>query len=142
MNAIALLRSIVLALLLVCVSAAHAHSYPEDGFTIIHPWVMEAPKGTPVLSVSMVIVEVSKDDRLIAASTPIAAAMELRSPDGNRPVPGVALQAGRDLVMSPLTHHFVLREVNTDLKFGFEYPLTLVFERAGEISAALIVGEH
>jgi copper(I)-binding protein len=55
---------------------------------------------------------------------------------------GVELQPGRDLVMSPMTRHFILREVNTDLKFGYEYPLTLVFERAGEVSAALIVGQH
>lgn len=126
---------------------ARAHSYPEDGFTVIHPWCEEAKSGTQDLLVQLRIVEISKPDRLLAASTTVADHMILRTPSyllstaRRDSGPGVALHPGRDLVMNQLTPHFVLDRVNTDLRFGFEYPLTLVFERVGEVSAALIVGQ-
>lgn len=126
-------------------AAAVAHEFPEPGFTIIHPWVQEAPKGTRELVVSMRIVQIVADDRLVAASTPVGAALELRLPaslhkEGERPA--IPLRSGRELNISPVGPHFVLRDVNTDLRYGFEYPLTLVFEKAGKVEAALIVGTH
>jgi periplasmic copper chaperone A len=136
----------VLAAGLATSGPARAHSYPEDGFTVIHPWCEEAPSGTQNLLVQLRIVEIYKPDRLLAASTPVAGHMSLRTPSYLMSTrqgdsgPGVALHPGRDLVMNRLTPHFVLDRVNTDLQFGYEYPLTLVFERVGEVSAALIVG--
>ncbi len=125
---------------------AQAHSFPEDGFTVIHPWCDEARQGTVDCLVQLRIVDITKPDRLLAASTFVADRVSLRMPpyllsaQGRDKGPGIALHPGRDLVMNRLTPHFVLDRVNTDLRFGFEYPLTLVFERAGEVSAALIVG--
>lgn len=117
-----------------------AHEYPVKGFKVIHPWCDEAPKGTAELVVSLRIVEVATEDRLLAASTPVAESIVLRR--GTAPAAGVALRPGEELSLDASTAHFVLRGVNTDLHFGQEYPLTLVFERAGEVPAALIVGEH
>lgn len=125
---------------------ARAHSFPEDGFTVIHPWCEEAPRGTVDWLVQLRITDVSKADRLLAASTPVADGMSLRTPAYLQGIaqrdtgPGVPLQPGRDLVMNQLTQHFVLDRVNTDLRMGFEYPLSLIFERSGEVAAALIVG--
>jgi periplasmic copper chaperone A len=125
---------------------ARAHSFPEAGFTVIHPWCEEAPAGRTDWPVQLRIVEVSVSDRLLSASTPVADRMSLRTPPylaasaRSDSGPGVELHPGRDLVMNLLTPHFVLERVNTDLRFGFEYPLTLVFRQAGEVSAALIVG--
>jgi copper(I)-binding protein len=133
----------VLALALALLAPAGpswAHEYPVKGFKVIHPWCDEAPKGTAERVVSLRIVEVAAEDRLIAASTPVAESMELRRVDAQ--AAGVALRRGEDLSLDASTAHFVLRGVNTDLRFGQEYPLTLVFERAGEVPAALIVGEH
>lgn len=122
---------------------ARSHEYPVQGFKIIHPWCHETPSGTPELAVSLRIVEVAAADRLISASTPVAETVEMRPPSTGGPAPaGIALRPGEDLSLSPATPHLVLRGVNTDLHFGREYPLTLVFERAGEVPAALIVGEH
>jgi copper(I)-binding protein len=125
---------------------AGAHSYPEDGFTVIHPWCDLAARGTVDWPMQLRIVEITKPDRLLAASTPVADHVSLRTPSyllstqRRDSGPGVVLHPGRDLVMNRLTPHFVLDRVNTDLHFGFEYPLNLLFERAGEVSAALIVG--
>ena len=117
-----------------------AHEYPVKGFKIIHPWCDEAPKGTAERVVSLRIIEVATDDRLVSATTPVAESMELRRVDAR--AAGVALRPGQELSLDASTAHFVLRRVNTDLRFGQEYPLTLVFERAGEVPAALIVGAH
>lgn len=153
-----------------------AHEFPEPGFTIIHPWVPEAPKGTKRLVVSMRIIQISADDRLLAARTPVGAALELRQSGWQRPFqvmhavsvqsaastaraasaplaantpsatteppPGILLRRGHDLNFTPFGPHLVLHEVNTDLHYGFEYPLTLRFEKAGEVEAALIIGTH
>lgn len=135
-----------LAITLAISPRARAHSFPEDGFTVIHPWCDEAPRGTVDWLVQLRIVEISKPDRLLAASTPVAERVSLRTPSyllstqRHDTGPGVALRPGRDLVMNRLTPHFVLDRVSTDLRFGFEYPLNLMFERAGEVSAALIIG--
>ncbi len=125
--------------------AATAHEYPEPTFTVIHPWVPEAPKGTRELVVSMRIVQISADDRLLSAWTPVGAALELRLPAALRGAggtPGIPLARGRELNISPFGPHLVLRDVNTDLRHGYEYPLTLVFEKAGTVEAGLIVGTH
>lgn len=124
---------------------ATAHEYPEPGFTIIHPWVQEAPKGTRELVVSMRIVQINADDRLLSAWTPVGAALELRVPAALREpdgAPGIPLSRGRDLNITPFGPHLVLRDVNTDLRHGYEYPLTLVFAKAGTVEAGLIVGTH
>ncbi len=134
--------------------AARAHEFPEPGFTIIHPWVPEAPRGTSRLVVSMRIIQISDDDRLLSAHTPVGRALDLHvparphalAPAASGPAPaepgGIALQRGRELSLSPFGPHLVLRDVNTELRFGFEYPLTLRFEKAGHVEAALIVGTH
>lgn len=136
----------VLAASLTVSRLAAAHSFPEAGFTVIHPWCDEAARGTTGWPVRLRIVEVSIADRLLAARTSVAERMNLRTPaylsstQRRDSGPGVALHPGRDLVMNELTPHFVLDRVNTDLRFGYEYPLTLMFEHAGEVEAALIVG--
>ena len=136
----------VLATGVVTSRLARAHSFPEDGFTVIHPWCEVAPTGTTDWLVQLRITEVSKADRLLAARTPVASGMSLLTPSyllasARRDTgPGVLLQPGRDLVMNQLTPHFVLDRVNTDLYMGREYPLSLFFERSGEVHVALIVG--
>jgi copper(I)-binding protein len=121
--------------------------------------VPEAPRGTARLVVSMRIIQISADDRLLSAHTPVGATLELRMP-GWRPLPnpapaasaasaaaattpaGIPLRRGHELNFTPFGPHLVLHAVNTELRYGFEFPLTLRFENAGAVEAALIVGTH
>jgi copper(I)-binding protein len=124
--------------------AARAHEYPEAYFTVIHPWVPPAPKGTADLTVSLRIIQITQDDRLIGAETTIGeltiwVPQHLRRPEME---PGIPLRRGRELTVNLFGPHLVLWDVNTDLVHGAEYPLTLRFERYGGVEAALIVGEH
>ena len=130
---------------------APAHDYPEPYFTILHPWVPPAPKGTPELRVSMRIISITRDDRLLSAQTTIgelalrvpghAAAAASGAASGAGQVPGIPLRSGRDLTVNLFGPHFVLKGVQTELLHGAEYPLTLHFERQGAVEAALIVGQ-
>ena len=129
---------------------ARAHSYSEEGFTVLHPWCEVAPAGTTDLVVLLRIVEISRADRLLGADTPVASQVLLQIPP-RRPfdppaagatgdAPGLPLQPGHDIILTHFGPHLLIDKVLTDLHFGREYPLTLHFEWAGKVEAALIIG--
>jgi copper(I)-binding protein len=127
-----------------------AHSFAEDGFTVLHPWCDEARAGATGLPVLLRIVDIQRVDRLLGAETPVASRMLLHlpprpgwaaaAPSASNDPPGLPLQPGHDLNLSHFGPHLLLTQVLTDLHFGREYPLTLHFEQAGRIEAALIIG--
>ena len=129
---------------------ARAHAFVEEGFTVIHPWCEVAPAGATDLVVLLRIVEVNRADRLLGAETPVARQMLLQVPPrrpfdppaAHRPgaTPGLPLQPGHDLNLTHFGPHLLIDRVLTDLHFGREYPLTLHFETAGKVEAALIIG--
>ena len=129
---------------------AQAHAYPEEGFTVLHPWCDVAAKGTTDLTVLMRIVQISRADRFLGAETQVASRILLQLPPrrpfdppdtGARTAPhGLPMQPGHDLVLTHFGPHLLIERVLADLHFGAEYPLTLHFERAGEVQAALIIG--
>ena len=129
---------------------AQAHSYAEEGFTVLHPWCEVATAGTTDLVVLLRIVEVNRADRFLGAETPVASRMLLQIPP-RRPFDppeasapgaptGLALHPGRDIIFTHFGPHLLIERVLTDLHFGREYPLTLQFELAGRVEAALIIG--
>lgn len=129
---------------------AQAHSYPEEGFTVLHPWCEVATAGTTDLVVLLRIVEINRADRFLGAETPVASQMLLQIPP-RRPfdpptasppgaAPGLPLQPGHDVILTHFGPHLLIERVLTDLHFGREYPLTLQFETAGKVEAALIIG--
>ncbi len=130
--------------------SARAHAFPEDGFTVLHPWCDEARAGATDLPVLLRIIDIRRADRLLGAETPVATRMLLHlpprrpfdppAPQGEPGPPGLALQPGHDLNLSHFGPHLLLQQVLTDLHFGREYPLTLRFEQAGNVEAALIIG--
>ena len=128
-----------------------AHSYPEEGFTVLHPWCDVAAKGTTDLTVLLRIVQISRTDRFLGAETQVASRILLQLPP-RRPfdppdagattaAPGLPMQPGHDLVLTHFGPHLLIERVLADLHFGAEYPLTLHFERAGDVQAALIIGQ-
>ena len=90
----------------------------------------------------------SKADKLIGASTPVAASVELHTMhmDGNimrmREVTAIELQPGAKLAMKPGDgYHLMLMGLKQPLKAGDKFPLTLNFERAGKVEVSVDVGE-
>lgn len=129
---------------------ARAHSYAEEHFTVLHPWCDEAKAGTTDLPVLLRIVEIRRADRLLGAETPVASRMQWQLPrrrsfaapdqPASEVATGLPLEPGRDIILTPFGPHLLIDQVLTDLHFGREYPLSLRFEQAGRVEAALIIG--
>jgi copper(I)-binding protein len=81
------------------------------------------------------------DDRLLGGNTPVARRMAARRAfliHGRRetvPVPeGIVIPANATITLEPGSSHLALYGLRTDLVQGESFPLTLQFERAGEVT--------
>lgn len=78
-------------------------------------------------------------DRLLSAAAPVARSTELHTMemDGNvmrmRPVAGIAVPAGQTVELKPGGLHLMFSGLTQPLKTGTTFPLTLRFERAGDV---------
>ena len=84
-------------------------------------------------------------DRLVAVRTEVSKRSMVHNQvtrDGisrMRPIDGVAVPGGGKFVMKPGGHHIMLMGLETPLKKGDSFPLTLVFERAGAMTVRVEV---
>jgi copper(I)-binding protein len=90
--------------------------------------------------VSLVIQNEGDDDRLVRGSSPVATRVVLhqtRLLDGRRvmdPAPdGIIIPAGETVILEPGAGHLMLLGLRATLVQGQTFPLTLDFERAGEV---------
>jgi copper(I)-binding protein len=81
------------------------------------------------------------DDRLLGGSTPVAESVAVRRAllvSGRRvitPAPeGIVIPANSTMTLEPGTSHLALLGLRTGLVQGQTFPLTLQFERAGEVT--------
>lgn len=134
------LKHAALALALAPVAApVAAHDYYTPHFQIVHPWTDPATSGAQTLSLFMDFVQIEKDDRLLAASSPVADKIVVRVP-AETAMPSVPLPAGQDVVLAPEGPHLVMQGIRKDLPFGSQHPLVLVFEKAGTVEVEFVVG--
>ena len=142
---IALSRRLLLAspaLLLAAPARAH-HDTVVGAITIGHPWARAAGANTNGTGYMTLRNSGAQPDRLVAASTPIARTVELHTHirDGEvmrmRPVADIPLPAGRTVHLRPGGLHVMLIGLTEPLRQGATVPLTLRFERAGEVTVQL-----
>jgi copper(I)-binding protein len=91
-------------------------------------------------------------DRLLGASTPVAAEVQLHaSLDDNgvmrmRPIDTLEIAPHGSATMDPGGMHFMLMQLSAPLVAGSHFPLTLRFEHAGDVTVDVAVqdgaGEH
>lgn len=86
-------------------------------------------------------VESSTDDRLIDFNSPAASKVMIHAvktgSDGvgrMNHLEGLDLPAGRAVTLEPGKMHLMLMELDDKLEEGTRFPLTLVFEKAGEVT--------
>lgn len=123
--------------------AALAHDFKAGELRIDHPY---ATPSVPGLKTGAVYFRTLRNpgaqaDRLLSATTPVAARVEIHQMrmGGDvmrmRAVPALALPARSELRLRhgmPNGHHLMLFELKAPLQDGERFPLTLRFERAGE----------
>ncbi|HEY1394265.1 MAG TPA: copper chaperone PCu(A)C [Methylibium sp.] len=84
-------------------------------------------------------------DKLIGGSTPVAERLELHMMrmDGNvmrmDEVPAIELPAGQSVEFKPGGYHLMFRGLKAPLKLGSSVPVTLKFEKAGELKLQMKV---
>jgi periplasmic copper chaperone A len=127
--------------------AALAASPATAQIQIENGWARATPPGAKIAAGYMVIRnESAAPDRLIGASSPAAERVEthVTVKDGDifrmREVKGYEIPARGSFELKPGGAHLMLVNIKAPFKEGDKIPLTLRFERAGEVRTELHVG--
>lgn len=140
----------VSAAALVISGGAHAHSHKAKdsmhsgdtitGVKVENAWARATPGKARNGAAYVKIVKTGKDgDRLIGAKGDVAKRVEIHTHlmDNGimrmRKVDGVDLPPGEAVTFKPGGHHVMLIGLHAPLKKGQTFPVTLLFEKAGEI---------
>lgn len=121
--------------------AALAQEFKSGGITIVTPWARATPGGAKVGGAYLQLkAGTGTNDRLVAAKSPVAGAVEIHDhiDEGGimkmRRVDGIAVPDGQTVTLKPGGYHLMLMDLKQPLKQGGKLPLTLVFEKAGEVA--------
>jgi hypothetical protein len=113
---------------------------------IENPWSRATAPSVKIAAGYMVIRNKSASaDRLIGGSSPMAAKVEthVTMKDGDimrmREVKGYEVPANGSFALSPAGAHLMLIDIKKPFKEGDRIPLTLRFEKAGEVKTELVV---
>ena len=124
---------------------ARAHDYTAGEIAIGHPWTRAAGANANGAGFMQLRNTGTQPDRLLSAATPIARVVELHTHvrEGDvmrmRPVQDIAVPAGATVELRPGGLHVMLIGLTAPLAQGSRVPLTLRFERAGEVQVELAV---
>jgi len=140
-----LIRALVVIALLSTASGAVAQEYRKDHLVIDKVWARTTIPDRPGATYLMINNSGESNDRLIAARTPSAARAELHGhsmEDGvmkMRKVEAVQVPSGAAAELKPGGFHVMLFGLAKPLAEGEEFPLTLTFEKAGDIAIVVKV---
>lgn len=138
-------KLLLLAGLLAAPLLAQAHDYSAGQIHIDHPWSREMPPSAPNAAAFFVLHNRGEADRLVSASSPQAQKTEIHEhvhQDGlmkMQQVQGVEVPAGGEVKFVPMGYHVMLFGVQQQLKNGERFPLTLRFEKSGEVQVEVAV---
>jgi len=121
-------------------------SAAERSIAIEGAWARPTPPGAPTGAGYLTIRNHGPADRLVAVASPVASRVEVHemTMEGTimhmHPLPdGVAVPAGGTVTLAPRGAHLMMIGLKQPLKEGETVPVTLRFQRAGEVKAALKV---
>ncbi len=124
---------------------AIAHDYTAGDVAIGHPWTRAAGANGTGAGFMRLRNTGGQPDRLISASTPAARTVELHTMirDGDvmrmRPVQNIEVAPGETVELRPGGFHIMMIGLTAPMNQGGRVPLTLRFERAGEVTVELAV---
>ncbi len=119
--------------------AAAAHSYKLGSIDIDHPTARPTAAGQQVGGSFMTLVNKGAADRLLSVTSAVATSVQVHSMtmDGNvmkmRQLDALELPAGQTVELKPGGFHLMLVGLKAPLKAGDTFPMTLKFEKAGEV---------
>jgi copper(I)-binding protein len=113
---------------------------------IEQPWARATP-GTAQIGAVYLTIRSPAADRLVSASSPVAARAEFHESAMSgmvmkmRRLAGVAIPAGQGVAFAPGGMHIMLVGLEAPLREGQSFPLTLTFARAGPQTVTVLVGK-
>ena len=127
-------------------AAASALALAQDAIRIERPWARPTVSGQPAGGGFLVLHNrATTADRLLSASTPAAERVELHSMkmEGDvmrmRQIDAIDLPAGATVKLEPGGLHLMFMGLKAPLTAGSRVPLTLRFEKAGEVRVDIAV---
>jgi copper(I)-binding protein len=138
-----ILRGFTFAALASCLLWQPLHAGNAGDLVITHAWSRATPSGARVAGGYLTIDNRgAAPDRLLSGTTERAKKLELHEMAISngvmtmRPIErGLTIEPGRSVKFAPGGNHLMLVELNAPLRQGEQVPVTLTFERAGEIKA-------
>ncbi|MBM7062868.1 copper chaperone PCu(A)C [Pseudomonas sp. UL073] len=141
-----LTKALLLAALLTPAWYVTAHEYNAGDLHIEHPWSREMPPSAPTAAAYFVLHNKgAAADRLLGVDTPAAAKAEIHEHvESNgmmkmQQVPGVDLPAGGGATFAPGGYHVMLFGLKQQYRDGQRFPLTLHFEKTGDVQVEVVV---
>lgn len=142
----ALLCAAALCSALSCAGPAGAAPPAGSDLRVLQPSAMETPAGATTGVVYLSIHNVGAiSDRLVSVSTPAAAKVEIHNMTMSgsvmqmRPLEGVDIASGGDAEFVTGGMHLMLVGLKQPLLTGQHFPLTLRFQKAGDITVSVAV---
>jgi copper(I)-binding protein len=137
--------TIVLALSTFAICAA-AHDYTAGTMRIGHPFARATAPGQPAAGGYLKLSNTgTAADRLVSVRAEVSNTVELHTMrmDGDvmrmRQVDAIEVPAGQSVELKPGGLHLMFIGLKAPLKAGDRFPLTLTFEKAGEVKVDVAV---
>ena len=136
-----------LVLAVICAGSASAQQAKAGDLVLDNAWSRATPGGAKVGGGYLTVDNKgSAADKLIGGSSPAAGKVEVHEMAMNngvmtmRPVKdGLSIPAGKSVTLSPGGYHLMLMDLKAPLKKGDKIPVTLKFEKAGNVNITLDV---
>lgn len=136
------LALLLLGAALLAPTAGLSHSHKNKNLEIGHPYTMASAKGATTAQVFMTIKNSGGvPERLLSASTPRAAKVELTVADGAAKDAAFTIGPGKSLVLGPQGGYLVLTGVRKALTAYDDFKMALEFERSGRVIVDVVVEE-
>ena len=116
--------------------------------SVENPWARPTPPSAKLGAGYLTVVNSGAADRLVGAASPAAARVEMHVTlrDGEimrmREVKAFDLPAKGRLELKPAGAHLMFVDLKRPFKQGDKVPVTLKFEKAGEVKIDLLVGRQ
>ena len=138
---------VLLAIAAICVMPASAQQVKAGDLVLDHAWARATPGGATVGGGFLTIENKgATPDKLIGGSSPAAGKVEVHETAMNngvatmRPVKGgLSILPAQSVTLAPGGYHLMLMQLKAPLKKGDKVPVTLAFERAGQVKVTLDV---
>jgi periplasmic copper chaperone A len=138
-------RSLLAVGILAAIAPAALAQQSNAGVTVSDAWARATASTASTGAAYLTITDHGTPDRLVSASTPVAATAELHQTtmhDGvmqMRPVDGLPVSAGAPVTLAPGGYHLMLMQLRQPLHAGDSFPLTLNFAKAGAVQVNVAV---